>query len=1129
MTDPNIPNTARPQLFFNCGELQPASFRYDGIPTIIYNSPYIPGVRQNIIVRPFPPDDEPWVCVCRSTDLTPEGDGGCLNTESRECVRRSQVVFGPSTRISTTEYSTKEECENSAFNEAPCALSVYECVTQERDCPYDSVRGSIFGRPLPGSFILDRDCVRRPNQRNRPVGLNIFATLGDCIPNCLDVTSCRYPEPDPQTPVGGGTGGGGSTGDPTDPVTIRIKYKCVEIQRIICEDPNGSTPPVIAFTKSCQPCTQEEAITNPLVCRYSSNNCSPTGRSEDAECKSTFCGTKCISSNPVQCFDPRFFYTKRACVACTSQDPACIVNQNFDTCRTRCITTVCPPITPRPPILADIPVVVVADQPTVPPAEDDPDPIIPTEEPSENEVEGDPDVLVQVIKPPRQRQGYNCEELDGRRVCVPCLGNRNTCQFDTEIDCLRTCFVDENVFVSVPQVRPPRNPTYIYQSDYDNFLAQSQTTSDIILNKSIKITLPHDSNKKLSNIKVVGDKPRYVKTINLNAPKNVIYQDKFNRTKVLLKNEPLYDPVYNFFNKKSSSSTKLKYNSIRTDIFNDVVSEEVWFFLNKYAATIQTKWNELYYFNLTLDKLAISIKKELSNAFESIHHIDNTLIGKNVFLEVLRKLLVSGRLNEFDPDFYIDLAIRQSNDQLLSIIYPNSKLFSEKVALTLSLNESLPSDDSYYTAGNKFRVLRQKRLNTDIGASISVETVSATLALPLEDAGVAIIPLTGVDATEYVSIGVGDGYFVDATTESQENLKLPVNTYVSASLMTPASVRYTAVKAANLDPNSIITVTSTNSNVEFSSTYVQTTEGPLYFILDLSSVTFVKEEDVLLNRISCSYKLTKNQQEINDHTINYGFNVIKVPVDFRDPLFTYASDTSSMHLEMPDISLRNLEFYLSGTFDNSFILTRNIPFGIVIVPGCGSKHNPFDGFSQLINRSTTVTRSLSIAPTIKVTDYGLLDNSLKEFDTEETLKPPPDYFGFSNKLYYSYSPSDYTGTYYYNKEYFSSRPDNLTSPVTIISKIVNEVVDPLIEMYSPKELKWFDIFSRLTENEIGDYFNNGDINLLRDLIKERYNITVKDVLSTDLDSKTGLVITDDYNDSVPNVRPQIILPEDRYA
>lgn len=1126
MTDPNIPNTARPQLFFNCGELQPASFRYDGLPTIIYNQPYIPGIRNPIIIRPYPTDDEPWVCVCRNTDLTSEGDGGCLDSASRECVKRSQVVFGPNTRISTTEYSTKAECENSAFNEAPCALSVYECVTQARDCPYDTVRGSIFGRPLPGSFILDRDCVRRPNQRNRPVGLNIFATLGECIPNCLDVTSCRYPEPDPQIPIGGGGGGGGPTGGPFIPITPRIKYKCVETNRIICEDLNGSNPPVIAVTKSCQACTEKETLLNPLVCRYSANNCSPTGRIEDSECKSTVCGTKCISSNPIPCFDPRFTYVKKACVACTTQDISCVANQSFQTCRSRCITTLCPPITPRPPILPDVPVVVVEEP--KPPIADDPETRIPTEEPSENEVEGDPEQVIQVIKPPRQRQGYNCESRDGRRVCVACLGDRSVCQYDTEIDCLRTCFVNENVFVEVPRVKPPRNPSYIYQSDYDNFLAQAQTTSDIILNGSVKLTLPPNSNKKLNNIKVVGDKPRYIKTINLNAPKNVIYEDKFNGAKVLLKSEPLYDEIYNFFNKKPSPTTKLNYNSIRTDIFSDVVAEEVFFFLNKYAGTTNVKWNEIYYFNLTLDKLAISIRKELGDAFESIHHIDNTLIGKNVFLEVLRRLLVSGRLNEFDPDFYIDLANRQSNDQLLSMIYPDSKLFSEKIALTLSLNQSLPSDDSYYTAANKFRILRQKRLNTDVGANITVETVSATVALPLEDAGIAIIPLTGVDATDYVSIGVGDGYFIDATTET-EQVKIPVNTYVSASLMTPASVRYTAARAANLDPNSVISVTSTNSNIELSSNYVESTEGPLYFILDLSSVSFIKEEDVILNKISCSYKLTKDQQAINNHTINYGFNVVKVPVDFRDPLFTYASDTSSINLQMPDISLRNLDFYLSGTFDNSFILTRNIPFGIVLVPGCGSKHNPFDGFSQLVNRSNTITRSLSITPTIKVTDYGLLDNSLKEFDTEETLKPPPDYFGYSNKLYYSYSTSDYTGTYYYNKEYLSNRPINITSPITIVSKIVNEIVNPLVEMYSPKELKWFDIFSRLTENEMGDYFNNGDINLLRDLIKERYNITVKDVLSTDLDSKTGLIITDDYNDSIPNVRPQVILPEDRYA
>lgn len=1108
MTDPNIPNNARPSLFFNCGELKPSSFRYDALPTIIYNPPTTGGPRKPP-VRPFIPDDEPWVCVCTARDSG--NNGGCLNENSRRCIKRNQVTPGT---VTSRLFNTKAECEATGFGESPCALSVWECETTRRSCPYITILGSIYGTPIRGSFIDDRECVRRPNRAFRPIGPNIFASLGDCIPNCLDTSNCRYPQTQippvtPDVPIG-----------PTEvPSTgVRTKYKCVEIQKFVCENPEGTT---VAFTKSCLPCTQQEALRNPTLCKYNTNNCND-------ECKSTQCGAKCVSTNPLLCPNGTSYYVKKRCVACTTEDPACIPNLRISDCSPNCVDTTCPPITPRPPILTDIPIVVVANQEPRNPTEDDPETRIPSEEPSENETEGDPEILVQVVKPPRQRQGYNCEQLDGRRVCVPCLGNVANCQFDTEIDCLRTCFVDENTFFQVFPVRPPRNPVYIYQSDYDRFLAEAQTTSDLILSESIKLSLPPDSNKKLNNIKIVGDKARYIKTVNLTAPKDVIYQDKFTGDKVLLKSSTLYDEKYNFFNKKPDDITRLKYNDIRTDVFNDVVAEEVYFFLNKYSTNSNNKWNELYYFNLTLEKLSISLRKELSDAFESIHYVDNTLVDNYLFLQVLKGLLISGRLNEFDPEFYIELAVKQSNDQLISIKNPNDKSLAEKIALTLSLNESLPSDESYYSAGNKFRVLRQKRLNTDVGANITVETVSATIALPLEDAGVAIIPLTGVDATDYISIGVGDGYFVDATTETEE-VQIPVNTYVSASLMTPASVRYTALKAANIDSASKIIATSLSSNTEFAPSYIECLEGPLYFILDLSSLQFLNEEKLLLNTIKCNYKLITDQNEINNHVINYGFNVVKVPVDFRDPLFTYARDTSSLEYVMPDISLRNLDFYLSGTFDNSFILTRNIPFGLVLVPGCGSKHNPFDSFSEILSRGNQITRTFSIIPTIKLNDYGLLDASLKEIDTVETLKPPKDYYGYSNKLYYSYNTSDYTGTYYFNNEYLSNRPQDITNPVIIIPKIINEVVDPLINMYSPKELKWFDIFSRLNYSEMGSYFEFGNVTLLKNIINEKYNIMVKDVLATDLDKKTGLLITEDYNDSVTNVRNQIILPEDRDA
>lgn len=718
---------------------------------------------------------------------------------------------------------------------------------------------------------------------------------------------------------------------------------------------------------------------------------------------------------------------------------------------------------------------------------------------------------------------------NGIKTCEPCLSNE-PCEYRTELECVQSFLLtDQDLSFEVPSRGLSNNqkPRFIPQKDYNEI---SRNTYDAQSSEFFRRSLsnpPSNTSPRAENLKIIGDSVREVKPINYSEQKNTMYFDDTKRVEIKINLDNLYDQTYNFFNYIPKTTTKIVSNSLRLDIFKDKISEEVSYFLKKNEYQRSEKWHEKIYFDLTLDKLALSINDKLLNSFKSIHDNQSMLLSLDDFLITLKNLLISNRLKEFNPTFYISLSTQQKNDELISITQPVPETIKDKAIISLIENGAILADSGYYEGYNKFKLLRQKRLNTDINSRIQVTTLdNQSLNVLLEDAGISFTDIQ--DANNFVEIGVGDGYFIETTTISNQNLSVPTPNELEKALLTPSTIRNLALKTAGENDNMILTVSSTSSNNELTDVFVFHEQGILFYELVLSSIEITNESQTLLNKLKSKYKLVTNQNRINDLVINYGFNTTKVNLDFRDPLLTYAKDSSSFVMERSDVTFRNFDFYASGTHDSSFILTRNVPFAIILVPGCGSEHNPFNTQSEFLKyENNIVTRSISLINTIKITDSKDLDLILKEQPTEITESPPADYYGYSDKLYYSYDPSSYTNTYFYNEIQYSEKPSEVSSIRPINSKIIKEIIQPIITKYSPKELKWFDIFSRLTYSEMGEFFANGDYNFIIDLVKKLYNISIKDVIATTKDSITGIIPTEESEDMDITIRNQIITVGDR--
>lgn len=1091
MPDPDPPNLPRPRVFSNCGGLFPTSYQYGGTNIPDPSLPLIPYCPNGNCgnPRPFRPQDDPFVCVCAGA-LSP-GRQGCEEESTRFCIRLSQVGTAPR---SVETYATEEECRTNAFDKYPCWLSVIRCVETIEQCEEPS-RASGFVLLTETKTI--RSCIEQAPQINRPAGT--YKSFAQCAPRCVS-TDCLLRK------------------DPTIPDPV-FRWKCETFPQTCPIEP-GEEFPLTYMQKRCVPCTQQEIATNPNACRYLTANC-------DGECNQISCGYKCtfdFERCPDQVNQRRTGY----CTKCTTEDPNCTPGLTGQLCRQTCTDITCPPITPS--VIITEPLAVVTENPRTNEGGGVGSTGIPTGISTTipgvitvNSAGTQPiDVRVRTIprKITEARYGYN---RDGDS-CVECL-NPSPCQFRT----LETCLQSVRSNSTNPVEIPPRStifnqkPTYITQANYEEYSQSPQGTVAFRDAPSPEL----GTNPRWNDVKVIGGKTRFVKTIDFNNSKNILYVDDRDQSKVNINYKQVYDNVYNFFQKTPNPKTKLVENDLRLDIFNKTVAEEVRYFLLKNETGYSVNWKESYYFDLTLDKLAISLNKEFLNSIQSIHGVDNNLIQPDLFLTALLQMLRSGRLDEFDPGFYSEIASFQNSDELLEIIAPNDSTISERAALTLVINGAAPTDEGYYQEIDKLKIIRQKRLNTDIGVNIAATTIDAsTISIPLEDAGISI---TTIDATDtYADIGVGDNYFIEVADILGNELDVPLDSKNSVATFTPDSVRVAALKTLNQDPYSLLVVSSTSSNNEFLTSYTMRETEPMYFYLDLSSIKILNEDESLVNNLQATYKRLTNEEKINNHLINYGFNVTKLNLDFRDPFVSYAYDTSSFTLNQNDITFRNFDFYLEGNHINDFILTRNLPFAIILVPGCGSRHNPFDIMSDINGyKDEIVERSIYCTQTIKINDVKKLDTAVDEVALSQTSNPNEDFYGYTDKLFYQYNPTSYGRTYYYKNEYLESAPSEISGRRSIMSKIVREVLDPVVQVYQPDELKWFDVFSRLNYNEVGDYFNNGNLDLLSDIIKQKYNINVKDVIK-DKGIVTGLGDpVEDANDLGVTVRAQVVLPEDR--
>ena len=599
---------------------------------------------------------------------------------------------------------------------------------------------------------------------------------------------------------------------------------------------------------------------------------------------------------------------------------------------------------------------------------------------------------------------------------------------------------------------------------------------------------------------------------------NVINVQETGNQEPTVSNNPIGTNSQIFHNKYNLFSINTSQNPVTTtsqtlypNIFKPEVLSNVGYLINNQGS--QSSWTEDMLFSVTLEKIEQSLQPSLLGAFESIHNPGGRVVGKDSFLRMIKRHLLEGTLDEIDVDHYVSVASRQFADQRIAFRGTQDRDLSERVALGLVSVGGVPADTSKLARQQQLQGRRERRLLTDINAKIVADVTSGTtdLDLLLSDTGFTVKSLAG--ASSQIFLGDGDGYYIPSKLSNGDEIPLLLKTDVENTFYVPPGVRENALSLGRQDTAYTLSAQAISGQDEFTVNDAGPSSlVPLYLKLDLSSLYFQSNTNPLFSTYGAVYNVESNQDEIDTHSKNNGMAVTRINLDYRDPLYRYILDSKKASLFLNDINFSTI--IDPKDFPNGVRIARNIPFGLVITPVAGSKFNPFNGRSKVIEHTEPYGRLIRLNPDINVSDANAPKPQLEEavlfYDTGDVkvgLVEPAD----NQNIVYKYQASSplYTETFYADGVYTTSAD---ITPVSTPgeSYIIREVIDYIVTTYNPEKVTWYDVIRRMPLNKVGEFLYSTSPFLVNELERGlRSGLKIDSVFNTDKDLDDLLLSDDD--------------------
>ena len=552
----------------------------------------------------------------------------------------------------------------------------------------------------------------------------------------------------------------------------------------------------------------------------------------------------------------------------------------------------------------------------------------------------------------------------------------------------------------------------------------------------------------------------------------------------------IYDPIYNILDHSQTPITFVS-NSLYRGIFADRVATEISYLIRNISR--RANWEERYITGLTQSKLTQSLNSILLEAFDTILDINGVPVTRDYFITRVFQHLISGKLDEFDPNYYIRLADSISKRTANNIVRTVNEQSAKSQAINLIANNSYSADPSNYSEGNEINIARMRFLLTDLESTFDVETIDGTeYQLELEDAGVEVDYAQSLQesnqlTSDYVPPGEGDGYYYKIETELGNLLPLVLDTQLSSAYFMQSAARNLALNLLDQDPSYTVTTTIDLIDSELSSGYNESyTASAHYFKLDLRTINNQRTVDNFIEDITANYVKLTDPDEILEHSKTYGQKVVQFNLQYDDPFLQYADRTGVMTLNMKDVTFRS--FNPRRTPARNGIITRNLPDGFVVYPVNTIKDNPLGAYSTITSLNTQVTRSLKAVMDFSMTENDLRKRTLRRsvvWDNEGSFRYGLIGIDNSENVYYTYDANDFP-----NRFDVSGRSE--------VGNLVYNVINQTLEQkYSFDYLTWWDVYRRLSTKDFAKLAFNFPDSVSTSLYQGWLSYPIQDVLYRD--------------------------------
>ena len=599
--------------------------------------------------------------------------------------------------------------------------------------------------------------------------------------------------------------------------------------------------------------------------------------------------------------------------------------------------------------------------------------------------------------------------------------------------------------------------------------------------------------------------------VDVNEP--IIKQD-FKELRNLNTPRKVYDSRLNFFEVEQDNEIKFTSNIKHLGVLKETIDISISKAL--YLANTDISWNEKDIFNLTDKKIEASLSDELLTAFKILRYPGGEVVGLNNFISMIRKHILTGTLDKVDHLFYISTAKSQLQQNFTLLADAKNSEYASRYSINYITNEGVKIGGSKGSEFKNIQIGRGRSLNEDLEVSFNIGLQDGSVeVVELPNEGLPVSSLDAVtDLTpasvgdpDHLNLADGGGYYIHLSSFSGE-VPLVTDTLADKSYYLPDFKKAKVFSLNGKSLGSTIEASSLSNQHEFVSgdTGASSLE-PLYFGINLDSISSTYTEDPFIEKYKATYSRITDEDQIARHVNNNAQSLSTYRIGYDDPLYRYIIDTSSFTLEQEDFTTYGFKDSLSSV---NYNFVKNIPFAVVVVPVAGSKFNPLNVQSDLISyKKDKLVRSLKFKPSISTAIDGREPGSLKTYNlyNEDTSKriglvEPESVHSFG----YKYDSSDYVNTFYDGQKYVSS-----IDPVSSfgISYLMTEVLDFIADSTESKVLTWFDVFRRMPFSRFAELTYTAPAGIFDDIKNGLRNDLQFDYVIKGLEDQDSIVLPDD--------------------